>query len=128
MLQAIHLAKKTRNRINRVLHQERSIPPSNLLGKRKRQVNYLYVKRANTLNLKMSGCSNQRAQVVQRRDLVRAVILAETNSTHLIELLNHKGIPCVVLGNNVIGEAKEMESVSHLLAPFHGTHNDRVSQ
>lgn len=43
-------------------------------------------------------------RVVQRRDVVRAVILAGTNSSNLIELLNHKGIPSVVLGNNVFGD------------------------
>lgn len=46
-------------------------------------------------------------KVVQRRDMVRAVILAGTNSANLIELLEHKGIPSVVLGNNVIGESKD---------------------
>lgn len=44
-------------------------------------------------------------KVIQRRDIVRAVILAGTNSTNLMELLDHKGIPYVVLGNNVIGDA-----------------------
>lgn len=48
-------------------------------------------------------------KVVQRRDVVRAAILAGTNSTHLIDLLNHKGIPCVVLGNNVIGDTTELK-------------------
>lgn len=49
-------------------------------------------------------------KVVQRRDIVRAVILAGTNSTNLIELLDHKGIPYVVLGNNVIGEPQDSKS------------------
>jgi DNA-binding LacI/PurR family transcriptional regulator len=49
-------------------------------------------------------------RVVQRRDVVRAVILAGTNSTNLIELLNHKGIPFVVLGNNVIGEPQDLKN------------------
>ncbi len=43
-------------------------------------------------------------RVVQRRDVVRAVILAGSNSSNLIELLDHKGIPSVVLGNNVFGD------------------------
>ncbi len=43
-------------------------------------------------------------KVVQRRDVVRAVILAGTNSGNLLELLENKGMPFVVLGNNVIGE------------------------
>lgn len=41
-------------------------------------------------------------QVVQRRDMVRAVILAGTNSHNLLELLGHQGIPFVALGNNVV--------------------------
>jgi DNA-binding LacI/PurR family transcriptional regulator len=45
----------------------------------------------------------QLPRVVQRRDVVRAVILAGTNSSNLIELLDHKGIPSVVLGNNILG-------------------------
>jgi DNA-binding LacI/PurR family transcriptional regulator len=49
----------------------------------------------------------QLPKVVQRRDIVRAVILAGTNSTNLMELLDHKGIPSVVLGNNVIGDPKD---------------------
>jgi DNA-binding LacI/PurR family transcriptional regulator len=49
-------------------------------------------------------------KVLQRRDIVRAVILAGTNSTNLIELLNHKGIPYVVLGNNVIGETQDLKN------------------
>src|ERR1700730_10268118 len=49
-------------------------------------------------------------KVVQRRDIVRAVILAGTNSANLIDLLDHKGIPYVVLGNNVIGEPQDYKS------------------
>lgn len=49
-------------------------------------------------------------KVVQRRDVVRAVILAGTNSPNLIELLNIKGIPYVVLGNNVIGELQNLKN------------------
>ena len=42
-------------------------------------------------------------KIVQRHDVVCAAILAGTNSTNLLELLVHKGIPFAVLGNNVIG-------------------------
>ncbi len=49
-------------------------------------------------------------RIVQSRDLVRAVILAGTNSSNLIELLDHKGIPSVVLGNNVLGEPREFRT------------------
>ena len=42
-------------------------------------------------------------KVVQRYDLVRAVILAGTNSIELLRLLDQRNIPAVVFGNNVIG-------------------------
>ena len=48
--------------------------------------------------------------VVHHRDTVRAVILAGTNSPNLLELLNHKGITHVVLGNNIIGEPRDLKS------------------
>ena len=48
--------------------------------------------------------------VVQRHDVVRAVILAGTNSSNLIELLDRKGTPSVVLGNNVLGEPADFKS------------------
>ena len=47
-------------------------------------------------------------RVVQRHDVVRAVILAGTNSMNLIEMLEHKAITFVVLGNNVIGEPQNL--------------------
>ncbi|MGC9292150.1 MAG: LacI family DNA-binding transcriptional regulator [Acidobacteriaceae bacterium] len=49
-------------------------------------------------------------KVVQRHDVVRAVILAGTTSTNLLELLDHKGIAYVVLGNNVIGEPEGLKN------------------
>ena len=49
-------------------------------------------------------------KVVQRHDVIRAVILAGTNSTNLIELLVHKGITFVVFGNNVIGEQQDLKN------------------
>jgi DNA-binding LacI/PurR family transcriptional regulator len=48
--------------------------------------------------------------VVHHPDMVRAVILAGTNSPNLLELLNHKGIAHAVLGNNVIGEQDNLKS------------------
>lgn len=48
-------------------------------------------------------------KVVQRHDVVRAVVLAGTNSANLLELLDHKGIAYSVLGNNVIGEPKSLK-------------------
>lgn len=48
-------------------------------------------------------------KVVQRHDVVRAVVLAGTNSANLLELLDHKGIAYSVLGNNVIGESQNLK-------------------
>ena len=45
-------------------------------------------------------------KVVQRRDMVRALILAGTNSDNLIKLLDLRGIPYVALGNNIVGDAE----------------------
>jgi DNA-binding LacI/PurR family transcriptional regulator len=49
-------------------------------------------------------------KLLQRHDVVRAVILAGTNSTNLIHLLVQKGITFVVLGNNVIGEQQDLKT------------------
>jgi len=43
-------------------------------------------------------------KLIQRRDIVRGVILAGNTSPNLLELLEHKDIPYVVLGNNILGE------------------------
>jgi DNA-binding LacI/PurR family transcriptional regulator len=48
-------------------------------------------------------------KIVQRRDLVRGVILAGTHSTNLLELLTHKGINFVVLGNNILDERQDLK-------------------
>jgi DNA-binding LacI/PurR family transcriptional regulator len=48
--------------------------------------------------------------VLQRHDVIRAVILAGTNSANLIKLLEHKGITFVVLGNNVVGEQQDLKN------------------
>ena len=45
---------------------------------------------------------------MQRRDVVRAVILSGTNSANLIELLEHKGITFVALGNNLINQSQTL--------------------
>jgi DNA-binding LacI/PurR family transcriptional regulator len=49
-------------------------------------------------------------RVVQRHDVIRAVILAGTNSANMIKLLEHKGITFVVLGNNVVGEQQDLSN------------------
>ncbi len=62
-------------------------------------------------------------KVVQRRDVVRGVILAGTNSTNLIELLEHKGITFVVLGNNVIGEPQNLKADATFSDDTQGGHD-----
>jgi DNA-binding LacI/PurR family transcriptional regulator len=47
--------------------------------------------------------------VIQRRDVVRAVILAGTNSANLIQLLERKGITFVALGNNLINQSEALK-------------------
>ena len=54
--------------------------------------------------LQIAGKELHPPNVVQRRDIVRGAILAGTNSRNLLDLLTDKGIPFVVLGNNVVGE------------------------
>lgn len=49
-------------------------------------------------------------RVVQRRDVVRAVMLAGTNSNNLLQLLDHKGISFVTLGNNLIGQPQGLQN------------------
>jgi len=53
----------------------------------------------------VAGSEIHPPNVVQRRDIIRGVILAGTNSPNLLELLTEKKVPFVVLGNNVMGEA-----------------------
>ena len=48
-------------------------------------------------------------QILQRYEIIRAVIVAGTNSQNLLDLLAHRGIPFVVLGNNVVGEWRKEE-------------------
>ncbi len=43
-------------------------------------------------------------EILQRRKIISGVIVAGTNSQNLLNLLNHRGIPWVTLGNNVVGE------------------------
>jgi DNA-binding LacI/PurR family transcriptional regulator len=40
-------------------------------------------------------------KILERRDVIRAVIVAGTNSGSLMELLEHEGLPFVALGNNI---------------------------
>lgn len=42
--------------------------------------------------------------ILERRHIISGVIVAGTNSPNLLDLLTHKGIPWVVLGNNVTGD------------------------
>lgn len=47
--------------------------------------------------------------VVQRRDIVRAVMLAGTNSANLFELMEAKNITTVALGNNIIDQPQSLK-------------------
>lgn len=48
--------------------------------------------------------------VLERHDLVRAAILAGTNSQNLLDFLAEKGVGFVVLGNNVAGPWRQEEA------------------
>jgi DNA-binding LacI/PurR family transcriptional regulator len=41
-------------------------------------------------------------KILEHREFVSGVILGGTNSQHLLDLLQHKGLPFAVLGNNVV--------------------------
>lgn len=49
-------------------------------------------------------------EILQQRQIVSGVIVAGTNSRELLHLLTRRGIPWVVLGNNVIGDLNEEQS------------------
>ncbi|MGH9325328.1 MAG: LacI family DNA-binding transcriptional regulator [Terriglobia bacterium] len=49
-------------------------------------------------------------EILQRRQLISGAIVAGTNSQNLLDLLARKGIPTVVLGNNMIGEWRHEEA------------------
>jgi DNA-binding LacI/PurR family transcriptional regulator len=49
-------------------------------------------------------------EILQRGQVVAGTIVAGTNSRELLHLLTNRGIPWVVLGNNVMGELKEEQS------------------
>lgn len=49
--------------------------------------------------------------MLHHREVVRAVILAGKNSSKLLELLDHKGIPSVLLGDNALGAPPDFENI-----------------
>jgi DNA-binding LacI/PurR family transcriptional regulator len=49
-------------------------------------------------------------EILQHRQIVSGVIVAGTNSQQLLHLLTRRGIPWVVLGNNVLGDPKQVQS------------------
>ncbi len=51
----------------------------------------------------------QLPRVIGRRDLIRGVILAGTNSANLLELMRRKGISFSLFGNNVMGDRSRLE-------------------
>lgn len=50
---------------------------------------------------------------LHRREVVRAVILAGTNSSNLLDLLDHKGLPSVLPGNNALGVPPDLVALGH---------------
>jgi DNA-binding LacI/PurR family transcriptional regulator len=49
-------------------------------------------------------------EILERRQVIAGTIVAGTNSRELLDLLTTRGIPWVVLGNNVMGELNEERS------------------
>jgi DNA-binding LacI/PurR family transcriptional regulator len=62
-------------------------------------------------------------QILQRRDIIGAVIVAGTNSQNLLDLLTRRGIPFVVLGNNVVGEWSSEEYSTVYFDDIEGAYN-----
>lgn len=50
--------------------------------------------------------------IFQRRQIISGVIVAGTNSQNLLNLLTRRGVPWVVLGNNVVGERRHEQSAA----------------
>jgi DNA-binding LacI/PurR family transcriptional regulator len=48
-------------------------------------------------------------RVLQSRDVIGGLILAGTNSTNLLELLDRNAIPHVALGSNIVGELQDLK-------------------
>ncbi|MGH9407695.1 MAG: LacI family DNA-binding transcriptional regulator [Terriglobia bacterium] len=59
--------------------------------------------------------------VLERRQIVSGVIVAGTNSQNLLDLLARKGIPWVVLGNNVTGDWERPEASAVFFDDVGGT-------
>lgn len=55
--------------------------------------------------------------MLNRSGVVRAVILGGTNSSNLLELLDHNGIPSVLLGNNALDVPPNFEN-SEMIFPM----------
>lgn len=61
-------------------------------------------------------------EIVQRRQIVAGTIVAGTNSRELLKLLSNRGIPWVVLGNNVMGELKDEQSAAVFFDDIRGAY------
>jgi DNA-binding LacI/PurR family transcriptional regulator len=48
-------------------------------------------------------------KLLQSREMIGGLMLAGTNSTNLLELLDHKAIPYVALGSNIVGEPGDLK-------------------
>ena len=66
--------------------------------------NWELIVQSSNYSSQIAGKDLHPPNVVVRRDIVRGAILAGTNSPNLLDLFTDKGVPFVVLGNNVIGE------------------------
>jgi LacI family transcriptional regulator, galactose operon repressor len=49
-------------------------------------------------------------EILHRRQVISGVIVAGTNSQHLLDLLTRRGIPWVALGNNILGDRPEVQN------------------
>lgn len=61
-------------------------------------------------------------EILQRRQIVAGTIVAGTNSRELLKLLTNRGMPWVVLGNNVIGEVKDDQSAAVFFDDIRGAY------
>src|SRR6185295_4831293 len=61
--------------------------------------------------------------ILTRPGPVNAVILAGKNSRNLLDLLSHRGISCVVMGNNVIGDWDQEQYSTVYFDDVEGAHD-----
>jgi DNA-binding LacI/PurR family transcriptional regulator len=59
---------------------------------------------------------------LQRRDMVRGLIVAGSNSPNLLDCLQHRGIPFVALGNNLTGDNNQRQFDAVFSDDIQGAH------